>query len=92
MMSTISADLLDTVTGGDGSWMKELSAKVAPSDCNNELGFGGLLTGAELGLHAPGPWYLKMGVGAAAAIGGLYGGCRMGNRPAAAPAPAPSSK
>lgn len=88
---TISADLLALVTGGEGAAPAQqdqgiasrIGETIAPKDCNGELGFGGMLTAAEIGLHTPGPVWVKMGAAAAGAVGGLYAGCRMGNRPTA---------
>jgi hypothetical protein len=88
-MMYLASDLLSTVTGGAvgnqpqnaQSVMSDIGEKVAPSSCNGELGFGVMLTAAEVGLHAPGPWFVKMGAAATGAVGGLAAGCRMGNRP-----------
>jgi len=86
---TIPTELLHLITGGvdapkaDQGIASRIGETIAPKDCNGELGFGGMLTAAEIGLHTPGPVWMKMGAAAAGAVGGLYAGCRMGNRPTA---------
>jgi hypothetical protein len=86
MMYSITPELLGTITGGvvgnapqhAQSAIADVGEKLAPKDCNSELGFGVMLTGAEVGGHTPGPWWLKMSAAAVGAVSGLYAGCRMG--------------